>query len=96
MNQPVYSNQGDEPPDTPEDPTWTQTGTYVTPEYHDLSATGVAATPASAYPALSNQLGEDDYAPGRYATGSDVDRHVYPDDFHGPHYGELGPRPFPN
>jgi hypothetical protein len=94
MNQPPYSNQGEEPPDTPEDPTWTRTGTYVTPEFHDLSASGIAPTPGTALPTTS-QLGENNYAPGR-ATGGDVDQHRYTDDFHGPSYGELGPRPFPN
>lgn len=95
LNYPSYQNNGDDPPDSPEGPRVSEGGTYVPPGYKDLSASGIAPAPGAALPALSNQLGEDDYAPGR-ASGADVDRHVYPNEYHGPAYGELGPRPYPN
>jgi hypothetical protein len=92
-NQPSYDNIGEEPPDSPEDGTWQQTGTYVTPTVSDLQT---PPAPGTALPPMLGQLGETDYAPGRFASGADVDHHVYPDDFHGPAYGERGTRPFPN
>jgi hypothetical protein len=96
LNQPIYAAVGDQPNPTPEDPRFTRSGVYVEPTYNDLSATGIHDAPAAEFPAPSNQLGEQDYASGRFASGADVDRHIYPDDYHGPSYGELGPRPFPN
>lgn len=95
MDQPAYENHGEQPPASPENPTWAQTGTYVTPEYHDLSASGIPAAPGTALPPMAGELSEENYAPGR-ASGADVDRHIYTVDYHGPSYGELGPRPFPN
>ena len=96
MNQPPFSNKGEQPPDaSPQDPTWAQTGVYVAPTFHDLSASGIPPAPGTALPPLAPQLSEQNYAPGR-ATSSDVDPHVYPDRYHGPFYGEDGPRPFPN
>lgn len=96
LNQPNYAATGDQPNPTPEDPRFTAQGTYVQSVYNDLSATGINDAPGTELPALSSQLGEDNYAPGRIADGGDVDRHIYPDEYHGPHYGEVGPRPFPN
>lgn len=91
LNQPT-----DHTNPTPEDPRFTAQGTYVQGTYNDLSGTGINDAPASALPAPTDNLAEQDYAPGRFASGGDVDRHIYPDDYHGPHYGEVGPRPFPN
>lgn len=96
MQEPPYLQSGDQPPDSPEYPQWTQTGDYVEPTYSDLSAPGVAPAPDAALPALGSQLGETDYARDRFADGGNVDRQIYPGNYHGPAYGELEPRPYPS
>jgi hypothetical protein len=95
MNHPPYENHAEEPDYTAEDPRFARSGVYVEPTYIDLSAPGIPAAPGTALPPLAPQLSEQDYAPSRYASGADVDRHIYTDEYHGPSYGELGPRPFP-
>lgn len=100
MNHPPYENFGEQPQSFPEDPRWVRGGTYVEPTYADLSAAGIPPAPEpaarAAFAPPTDQLSEEDNAPGRRATSSDVDHHIYTGQYHGPAYGELGPRPYPN
>jgi hypothetical protein len=89
LNEPPYFDMP-----TQQDPTWEQTGVYVAPTYASLSQNSITDAPASELGWAHDNLGEDDYAPGR-ASGGDVDRHINTDNVHGPSYGELGPQAYP-
>lgn len=94
MNRPPYESEPEEPMPTPENPTWSQSGTYEIPSYKNLSS-GVAAAPGIAFTPPRNQLSEEDYRTNAYASSADVDRHINTDEVHEPFYGELGPRAYP-
>jgi hypothetical protein len=92
LNQPPVDKDTAAP-----DPAWAAAGIYVQPVstelYTDLH--GIGAAPAAPYGWTRDNLGEDNYAPGR-AAGADVDRHINTDVVHGPFYGESGPRAYPD
>src|SRR5208282_5680026 len=96
MNQTPYFSLPEQPPESPQDPTWQQAGVYQVPEYKDLTRGSISDAPAAPYGWTRDNLGENDYRAGAYASGSDVDLHRNTDKVHGPSYEEVGPRPYPN
>ncbi len=101
MDTPNYHEGWNDIP--PQDATFARAGVYTEePTYIDLGSYSGGhgdipkpAAPGLALPPLPGQLAEADYAPDRFASSGDVDRHINNDEVHnGPFYGVRGPRPF--
>jgi hypothetical protein len=90
LNQPPVDKDTAAP-----DPAWAAAGIYVQPAYADLSHNSISDAPPLSPGWTHQNLGEEDYAPGRAGT-ADVDRHINTDVVHGPFYGESGPRAYPD